>query len=286
MIALLASALGLALGATSIAPVAEPPAPQLAYQLVVTNPGTRSQGWRGILYDESGAPLEVAPGEHVTTPLGSFVSVECVHLWDACGLIREDMAAWMETGPVFNKIDGTAWVFSVWREAGVGSAFAWRGELTGDGVAYPPEKAPADTPMGDFVIAGGPVGGLAWTGWVHESWTSAAAPALEGDWRFIEVAGTPVPPAVEATIAFAPGGLVSGRSGCNSFTGSYVQTGAGLSFSGLGSTKMMCEPELMAVELAVQQALAETHSASMADAELVFTNAAGRVMARLTKAAP
>jgi len=286
MIALLASAFALVFGATSVAPVVEVPT-HLAYQLVVTQPGTKSQGWRGTLFDEAGVAMEVAPGERVATPLGSFVSIECVRLWDACGMIREDMAAWMQTGPAYNAMDGAAWVYSVWRDTALDGAVSWRGELARDGAAVAPESAPAETPMGPFVIAAGPVGGLAWTGWVHESWTAAAAPALDGTaWRFVEANGATVPAEIEATLAFAAGGTVSGVSGCNRYFGSYVQTGAGLGFSGLGSTKMMCESDRMAVEFAIQQALGETAGASLADAELVFTSAAGRVMARLVAAAP
>lgn len=169
MIAVVAS-LFTVLFAAAPAPAA---APQLVYDIIVTQPGTRSQGWRGRLYDEEGTALAIPAGWRVATPLGTFESVACPHMWSACGMIREDMLAWMASGPAVNTLDGTAWVFRVNRIAGPDGAAAWQGELTRDGVAAAPSEAPVATPMGDFRIGDPAVAGLTWSGWAPASWTAA-----------------------------------------------------------------------------------------------------------------
>jgi len=51
------------------------------------------------------------------------------------------------------------------------------------------------------------------------------------------------------TAMFGPGGQFSGFGGCNQLTGTYTTSGKdGLTITGLGSTKMMCEDDVMALE--------------------------------------
>jgi len=54
-----------------------------------------------------------------------------------------------------------------------------------------------------------------------------------------------VPEGVMVTIEFGKEGRVSGRSGCNRFSGGYTLTGEGLSFGPLRVTRMACpEPQM------------------------------------------
>ena len=72
--------------------------------------------------------------------------------------------------------------------------------------------------------------------------------AIEGGWRVIRLGGSPLPEGVIVTIEFGPEGRVSGRTGCNRFTGRYTLTGEGLSFSPLGVTRMACPSPQMETE--------------------------------------
>lgn len=53
---------------------------------------TRPRAAAVALYDASGDPVDIAPGQTVTMPLGEFVSVPSKFPWDACGSVRADMA--------------------------------------------------------------------------------------------------------------------------------------------------------------------------------------------------
>lgn len=111
---------------------------------------------------------------------------------------------------------------------------------------------------------------------------AAAAPVLAGtSWRFTEVLGVAVPAAIEATLAFAADGTAAGESGCNRFTTTYTAGDAGLVFGDLGSTKMMCEPERMTVEMSIQNALSHARKAAAVDTELRLLATDGSVLARL-----
>ena len=70
---------------------------RLVYEIVVTAPGTRSQGWHGTIYDSTGKPVSIEPGQRFETAVGTFESVACPHLWSMCGMIHTDMLAWMKT---------------------------------------------------------------------------------------------------------------------------------------------------------------------------------------------
>jgi uncharacterized membrane protein len=66
--------------------------------------------------------------------------------------------------------------------------------------------------------------------------------AIEGGWRVVRLGDDMLPQGVIVTIAFDREGRVSGRSGCNRFTGGYTLTGEGLSFGPLAGTRMACPP--------------------------------------------
>jgi heat shock protein HslJ len=77
------------------------------------------------------------------------------------------------------------------------------------------------------------------------------AGTLEGQWELADLNGGGKP-AAEITLLFDPGdqngGRVSGRSGCNRFTGSWQQDGATIRLGPLAGTKMACTPVLMEIE--------------------------------------
>lgn len=60
-----------------------------------------------------------------------------------------------------------------------------------------------------------------------------------------------------ATITFSPQSRVSGFAGCNFFTGNYIITGEGISFSPFAVTKQMCPPAAMDYEQQFLQKLTQ-----------------------------
>lgn len=72
--------------------------------------------------------------------------------------------------------------------------------------------------------------------------------AIEGGWRIIRLQGDLPPEGVILTVEFGRDGQVSGKSGCNRFSGAYTLSGEGLSLGPLRATRMACPPEQMAVE--------------------------------------
>ncbi len=78
--------------------------------------------------------------------------------------------------------------------------------------------------------------------------------SLAGDaWRIEDVNGGGVIDDAPLSLAFEAGaagsdGRVSGQAGCNRFSGSWFQQGGVVRFGPLAATRMMCAPELMALE--------------------------------------
>ena len=63
-------------------------------------------------------------------------------------------------------------------------------------------------------------------------------------------------PAADVTIRFAPDNKVTGSTGCNRFTASYVQRGLDLLIGDAASTRRMCPDDVMATEARALDALA------------------------------
>jgi heat shock protein HslJ len=61
---------------------------------------------------------------------------------------------------------------------------------------------------------------------------------------------------IQSTLEFDAMNRVSGKAGCNRFTGSAVQGGKTLAFGALASTRMMCPPAFMDQEQKFLKALA------------------------------
>jgi hypothetical protein len=145
---------------------------KLVYEIVVTAPGTRSQGWKGTVYDLSGKPLEIAVGETVKTRFGEFKSVACTHIWSTCGLIRTEMVQWMKTHNANEIMDAQPWRYQLYVIAPNSKSEGYEGVLVHGPNEIGIEVPTVETPMGLFVSKGR---SHLWDrgGWYHMSWPEA-----------------------------------------------------------------------------------------------------------------
>ena len=158
--------------------MADSDAPRLVYQIEVTAPGTKSQGWHGTLFDKTGKPMQVAPGKTVHTNIGDFLSVarKEPQIWEPYGMIHVDQVAWMKTHNGNEVMDSEPWVYRLFVALEGSKSEGWRGEiLHGRGVIGPPaDDRPQPTPMGPYRWLRGKE---PWqpTGWFHVSWSTVSA---------------------------------------------------------------------------------------------------------------
>jgi hypothetical protein len=140
---------------------------RVAYQITVMAPGTRSQGWRGTLYEANGAPIALPPGARVNTPAGRFVGVACEHLWSACGAIEEGMVRWMQNHQ-HNIPMRERWTYRIYARGLYGDRL--EGELIRDEARVEPTQQVA-TPMGAYrwIEAAEDTTTSGRRGWWHES---------------------------------------------------------------------------------------------------------------------
>ncbi len=260
---------------------ADPPG-RLFYEIVVTAPGSKSQGWVGVLYDAAGKPIYASPsGQPVTTALGEFVDVPGGH-WSPGGMIRTDMAEWMKTHDANEIMDMKPWAYRLYVDGEGSDTAVWTSTLLHDGTAVPPDTNPIDTPMGQFRTAGPDATGWARAGWLPVSWLEPAPLELAGTaWRFVEILGAPTPDAVEETLELSADGGATGQTACNYFVGRYAAAGGDLTFTDLSYSKRLCESELMGAEHAVQTVLNRTGGATTTAGELHLVAADGTLLARL-----
>jgi len=82
--------------------------------------------------------------------------------------------------------------------------------------------------------------------------TAASAQALKGEWKLVEAksGGEKVvyTEEIHTTVSFGENNGMSGNSGCNRYSTSYVLTGKKIKFNPIISTKMACEGERMKQE--------------------------------------
>ncbi|MFW5641135.1 MAG: META domain-containing protein [Roseicyclus sp.] len=81
-----------------------------------------------------------------------------------------------------------------------------------------------------------------------------------GTWRVETLAGTPVLPETEITLAFDATDRLSGSGGCNRFTATYAITGEGLSVGPVAATRVACPDPLQDQEVRLFELLAEVAS--------------------------
>lgn len=142
---------------------------RLLYEIQVTAPGTRSQGWRGVLYESDGSPVLLRAGQSIDTPAGRFVGVECRRPWDACGAVHVDMLRWMRDHEHNIIMDGGHWSYRLYARGYYGDRLS--GELWRNGRALEGRDAIVRTPMGPFRwIDGRRIVTVGRHGWFHESW--------------------------------------------------------------------------------------------------------------------
>lgn len=107
---------------------------------------------------------------------------------------------------------------------------------------------------------------------------AVAAPRLEGTGWVMASAGKRAP-----MIHFEAEGKVTGFGGCNRFFGGYVQSGERLSFSALGSTRMACPGNAMAVESSFFDMLSKVAAAKIEGGKLLLLDGAGKQIGALSK---
>ena len=133
---------------------------RLAYELVVTLPGSRSQGWHGTLYNAEGKPMTLAPGTKVVTDIGELVSAARTsgQMWKPYGMVPTARGMRNDTAQ-------DAWSYRLYATGLGTSCPAWKGELlrAGKALAPPADGAAVATPWGPFVWLGV-------RGWAHKSW--------------------------------------------------------------------------------------------------------------------
>ena len=151
---------------------------RLVYEITVTSPGTKSQGWHGTLFGKDGKPVQAEPGKTVKTNVGEFVSIAETNLRTPYGMIHTDMVRWMtaENGNIIMDSDPWEYRLSVAQEGS--KSEGWRGELRHSRgiIAGPGGDGPVKTPMGPYAwVANEQLWGL--HGWIHVSWTRAKTAA-------------------------------------------------------------------------------------------------------------
>ncbi|MEG3768862.1 META domain-containing protein [Alteromonas sp. 14N.309.X.WAT.G.H12] len=92
------------------------------------------------------------------------------------------------------------------------------------------------------------------TGCASQSENKALSPALEGQWQVEDISGQGVIDSSHITLNVT-GNTLSGSTGCNNFTGTFMQAENTLATSKLAVTRKMCSPALMMQEQRYIEAL-------------------------------
>lgn len=85
------------------------------------------------------------------------------------------------------------------------------------------------------------------------------------EWRIEDIVGRPVLEHAPARFRIEADGRVSGRTGCNLFTGSVRIVGASIRFEGIATTRSTCPPAVMDQEQRLIQALEAARGFTIAD---------------------
>jgi len=144
---------------------------RLIHQLAVTQPGTRSQGWFGTIYDSAGAAIVAEPGAIVETPVGSFENLPSPTMWSQCGFIRVGMLPVTPMSGFAALTEDQAWVYRLYVHAEGSRSEGLTGVLEQGGMqVFPGGMRRVETPLGVFIAVDN--GGVLWgeSGWFPESW--------------------------------------------------------------------------------------------------------------------
>ena len=127
------------------------------------------------------------------------------------------------------------------------------------------------------------------------TFSSASLPFAQTLWRLASMDGAALPAEVEITALFTPGeeagsGQVSGVAACNNYFGGYTQDTsvepATLTISQTGSTMMMCDEALMAVESQYLTSLQQAQSYQILGATLTITTQPGGTLLYVAERTP
>lgn len=100
-----------------------------------------------------------------------------------------------------------------------------------------------------------------------------------GTWRVEDIGGGGVIDASQTSLEFSTDGRVSGRGGCNQYSGSYTREGDTISFGPLATTQMACIPALGDQEQKFYQVLSTPVTISFDDTgALILTNENGETL--------
>jgi hypothetical protein len=126
---------------------------RMFFEIVESDPGSRSQGWRGSVFDERGLAMQLMPGQTVKMPGGSVTGVACVMPWVPCGAILTVMLHGPNLDRAENVIMEGEWSYRLFVSAPGSKSEAVRGELLLDGEVVRPEPGvrATKTPMGVFI---------------------------------------------------------------------------------------------------------------------------------------
>lgn len=75
------------------------------------------------------------------------------------------------------------------------------------------------------------------------------------EWRIEDIVGRPILENAPAQFRIEADGRVSGRTGCNLFTGAVGVEGSSIRFEGIATTRSICPPAIMDQEHRLLQAL-------------------------------
>ncbi len=131
---------------------------RLFYEIVETSPGSKAQGWHGILYGKDGKPKEISPGPIAFPkektggfPFGKFVGVSAKPgmSWEPYGAIPEVL---ITQNSVENRVMRERWSYKIIIMLEGSRSVGTRGELQCEGKDVKPDKKkPTVTiPMGKF----------------------------------------------------------------------------------------------------------------------------------------
>ncbi len=114
---------------------------------------------------------------------------------------------------------------------------------------------------------------------------SADVPSLAGRsmmWAEVISKDCEIPPEVE----FGKNGELTGNTACNPLSGTYVQDGSKVDFSGAQTGKRTCGPKLMEVENRLMKNLKAARSVKFDGDKVTFADAQGKTLMTLVPMQP
>jgi putative lipoprotein len=102
-------------------------------------------------------------------------------------------------------------------------------------------------------------------------------------WLVEDLEGRGVVDRVQSTLEFGERGAAAGNLACNRFTTTYEQSGPGLRFGQVGSTRMMCPEAVMDQERRFTAVLGRTRAALVKEPYLHLLDERGATLARLIR---